>query len=345
MASEPSAEVARPHVPLRDGVWAAVVFAVLAAATIASPGLIPLTASLLPVPPALFALRHGRAALAPLGVGLVVAAILVTGEFASTGTLGLAVALLGAGVLVPALLVDVRRTGRLAEGGTLAVSLLTFMVCVAALAPVVASSPESRVRTEASAQIRDAYRPTLSACDGPKDAPRLDADTCEQLRTQRDQFLKLVDKHALPTLTVALVVFSLATGSGIVWLLRLLASRRKLDVAGPTRFREFRPHWTISYVLAVGLVTVMAAMRTGEIDGALGLAGLAAASGAGAVMLTHGIAVAAWMMARVRLRWWLRWAIWLAALLLSFVSVGVFAALALLDMTRNLRRRGPQPTL
>lgn len=163
---------------------------------------------------------------------------------------------------------------------------------------------------------------------------------CEEALAQRDMAIELVTDHLSELLggLVAIIVFGAATTAHMVVLAR---GRRSSDrVRRSWRLRELELHWSMAYVLALGLVLMMVAGDTGGLAAAITRGfGVGCAVLAALAITTQGIGLVAWMFSRGGAPTWYRVALAAFALFVLPVTLTLLFFLGVLDMAIHSRRR------
>lgn len=217
---------------------------------------------------------------------------------------------------------------------------LLVAVTVVAI-PVATSVGSDGARDGSRAAVRASYADYERACAGGGALADSDA-ICEAVHEQRQQLLDITDHHA-PSLLAALAAFLVATSAGIAHTV-VLGRGRALAAATrrPRPLRELEFHWSVAYVLAIGLVLVMSADAVGASAAAsewIRAGGVGLATVGGLLVFLQGVGLTAWLLRRRPLPRWYRVILVIALLtILPAFTLCVFA-FGVLDLAIHPRRR------
>lgn len=295
------------------------------------------------LPLAIVALRYGRRHVIGAAVGLAIVG-LVQGnvEYGSWQAATVLVAwFAGYGCVIALAHAAIAPGGRYAGSG---LGVLVPLAAWSALTLIVVGAAISMgggfpsIDDVAVRETRAVYASTLRECRSGGALERANS-YCRQLTEQRDVIVRVMRDHAASVLAALLALGVIGSMLTTHVLLALLAPRFRTRAAQLPAPARLTVHWGSPYVLAGGLVAVMATTIWSSIDSPLGAAGVFVATLGMLLMCGQGLGLAWYGLDRGRVRLFPRAILLIASVVAWPFALGILLSLGIIDMALSPRSR------
>lgn len=198
------------------------------------------------------------------------------------------------------------------------------------------------VRQSVRDVVNSTYQPSIDSCATPT-YRKLAANSCDELVTQRDAVIGVIDDHGRVLLWPAVALLALICAALTLSTFRLLASRAGLPVQRAIKLREVEAPWPTAYLLAAGLMAIMIASQLDASYDWLRVVGFTVTTIGVAIVLVQSIAVTAWLMSRGSVSLPFRILLWISIFIFWYLALPFLIVLGLWEMTTHFRRTPPKP--